>query len=371
MSKKKLLNGGIGVLILFIAFMVSGALVKSKPQPKKDDSKHDRMFVKAEKVHFSDIKSGLTYRGRVTAFDNISLSAEVQGKLLQGDVLFKAGESFNKGDVLVKIYDEDIYASLKAGKSSFLQTLSIILPDLKVDYPDKYDKWSSFFNSIDVEKPLPQLPAIQSNQEKVYLAANNVLASYYNLQQQEINLSRYIIIAPFTGSFKAVNREIGAIASPGVELATIIRTDKLEVIVPVFPSDLKWINKGDKFHITNEDGVTKVAIISRIADFVDEATQSVNVYLTYESKTRTGFLEGEYVNVFFKNLSITGFEIPREALIDGSFVYELRKHKLEKVEVEILRQLDDSYIITGVDKGKLVVTESLASVNSDVEYFAR
>jgi multidrug efflux pump subunit AcrA (membrane-fusion protein) len=168
MSKNKILYGGIGILILFIALMVSGALVKSKPLPKKDNTKHDKMFVKAEKIQYSEIKSGLTYRGRVTAFDNISLSTEVQGKLLQGDVCFKAGESFKKGDVLVKIYNEDIYASLKAGKSSFLQTLSIILPDLKVDYPDEYDKWSSFFNTLDVEKPLPQLPEIHSNQEKVF-----------------------------------------------------------------------------------------------------------------------------------------------------------------------------------------------------------
>jgi RND family efflux transporter MFP subunit len=198
-----------------------------------------------------------------------------------------------------------------------------------------------------------------------------VLTGYYNLQQQEINLSRYIIVSPFTGSFKSVNREIGAIASPGVELATIIRTDKLEVTVPVFPIDLKWINKGDKIQITNDDGVTKMATISRIADFVEEATQSVNVYLTYESKTKTELLQGEYVNVVFENASITGFEIPREALIDGSFVYELHNHKLEKTEVQILRQLNDSYIITGVDEGKFIVTESLASVNPVVDYFAR
>lgn len=371
MNRKKILYGGLGVLLLLIALLVSAALVKSKPMPQKDNTKHDKMFVKAEKVQFSEIESELTYRGRVTAFDNISLSAEVQGRLLQGDVRFKAGESFNKGDLLVKIYNDDINASLKAGKSSFLQTISIILPDLKVDYPDEFDKWISFFNALDVEKPLPQLPNIGSNQEKVFLAANNVLTGYYNLQQQEINLSRYRIISPFAGSFKSVNKEIGSVASPGAELATIIRTDKLEVTVPVFPSDLKWIVKGDKVQITNDDGVAKTATVSRIADFVDEATQSVNVYLTYQSNTKTGFLQGEYVNVGFKNSAITGFEIPREALIDGSFLYELRNNKLEKTEIKVLRQLNDSYVITGVEEGKIVVMESLASINPEAEYFAR
>lgn len=371
MNKRKILYGGLGALVIFVAIIISGALIQSKPQPKKDAHKLNKMFVKAEEVHYSEMKSDMPYRGRVTAFESISLSAEVQGKLIQGNVRFKAGESFKKGDLLVNIYNQDIQASLKAGKSSFLQTISIILPDLKVDYPDEYEKWNNFFNALDVEKPLPQLPKIHSNKEKVFLAANNVLAGYYNLQQQEINLSRYSIVAPFTGSFKTVNKEIGSIASPGVELATIIRSDKLEVTVPVFPSDLKWIHIGDKVQITTHLGSNNTATVTRIASFVDEATQSVNVYLTYQNKTRTGFLQGEYVDVVLKGSAITGFQIPREALTDGSFVYELSDKKLKKVEVKILRQLDDSYIIAGIDEGKVIVMESLASVNPTIEYSAR
>jgi multidrug resistance efflux pump len=198
------------------------------------------MYVKAEKAELVETESNMTYRGRVTAFDNVSLAAEVQGKIMRGDVRFKAGESFNKGDTLIKIYSRDVEATLKSGKSSLLQTISTILPDIKVDFPLEYEKWNSFFNDIDTENPLPHLPPINSNKEKVFLSANNVLSSYYDLQQQEINLLRYTIKAPFDGSFTSVSKEIGAIASPGSELATIIRSDKLEITVPVFPIDLDW-----------------------------------------------------------------------------------------------------------------------------------
>jgi len=127
----------------------------------------------------------------------------------------KTGESFNKNDIIIKIYSEDVEAALKSGKSSFLQTVSRILPDLKVDYKDQYDKWIAFLLSIDPEKPLPELPEINSDKERVFLASNNVLTSYYNLKQQQIKLKRYTIRAPFTGSFKSVNKEIGAVASSG------------------------------------------------------------------------------------------------------------------------------------------------------------
>jgi len=41
-------------------------------------------------------------------------------------------------------------------------------------------------------------------------------------------------------------------------------------------------------------------------------------------------LEGEYVDVNFVGVEISGFEIPREALVDNYFVYELANNKLLK-----------------------------------------
>ena len=369
--KKKIIYGLLSLVILVGAFALSGYLVNAKPEPKKDAKKHNVTYVKADHVTMTETETDMAYRGRVTAFDNVSLSAEVSGKILKGEVRFKEGESFSKGQVLVRIYSLDVEAALKSGKSSLLQTISQILPDLKVDYAEQYDKWMTFFNAIDVQKSLPALPAIESNKEKVFLASNNVLSSYYTLQQKEINLERYTIIAPFNGSFTSVNKEIGAVSSPGSELAMISRTDKMEVTVPVWPSDLAYIAKGDEVAITNHNGTEKMATVARIASFVDAASQSVNVYLTYNASSVTGFLEGEYVDVSFEGDSVNGFEIPREALFDGNCVYALKEGKLEMIKVEVLRQMDDYYIISGMAEEVMVVTESMASINPETEYKSR
>ena len=367
--KTKFFYGLIGVLLVAMAIGVSGFLIKSKPEPKKDESKHNVVYVKTDEVKFTDIKADMTYRGRVTAYDNVSLAAEVTGRIMKGDVRFKAGESFKKGDVIVHIYSDDIQASLKSGKSSFLQTLSTILPDLKVDYPEEFEKWNRFFKAVDPAKSLPQLPESTSDKEKVFLASNGVLSSYYSLQQQEIQLKRYTIRAPFDGSFKTVSKEIGAVASTGAELATIIRSDKLEVVVPVFPSDLKWIKKGDEVKISDHSGIEQTAIISRISDFIVD--QSVNVYLTYDASGSKSILEGGYVDAVFSGEEVSGFEIPREAIVDESYVYELVDSKLQKTPIEIVRQLEDMTIISGIDESKKIVTESLTSVSPNMEYLSR
>lgn len=369
--KRKIFFGFLSLIVLVSAIGFTTYLVESKPAPIKDSKTVNTMYVKATKANMSDIESDMIYRGRVTAYDNVSLSAEVTGMIMQGDVRFKAGESFIKGQTLIKIYDEDVIASLKSGKSSLLQTVSKILPDIKIDYPKQYEKWYSFFAKINPEKSLPDLPKIVTDKERVYLASNNVLTSYYSLQQQEIKLTRYTLRAPFTGFFKSVNKEIGAVASPGSELANLIRSDKLEIVVPVFPDDLKWITKDDKVRIIDNDGNMQTAKVSRIAGFVDISTQSVNVYLTYCATEKNTLLEGEYVNVSFAGVKLTGFEIPREAIVDDSYVYEIVDNKLEKTKVDIVRNLDDTTIITGIDSTQIIVTESLASVNTGIKYLAR
>lgn len=370
--KNKLLYVATVIGVIVVALGISSYLLNSRPEPRQDAKKHTTMTVKAEKVAYKDIKTSMKYRGRVTAFNNVDLTAEVSGRLLQGDIRFKEGETFKKNDVIVRIFKEDKVAAYKANISSFLQSLANILPDIKIDYSDEYEKWNNFFVAIDPEKELPQLPQIETNQEKVFLSANNVLTQYYNLQNQQIELTKYTIIAPFDGVLKVVNKEIGSAANTGSTLATLIRSDKYEIIAPVFSNDIKWINKGDAVTLTDKYNDEEQVIVSRIAGFVDEETQSVNVYLTYNvSGSKTHLLEGEFVDITFKGNDITGVEIPREAVVNGSFVYTLKDGALEKKEVTVVRSLNDTYVISGVEEGLTIVTESLASVSSNVEYIAR
>jgi hypothetical protein len=361
----------LSIVVVAGAFSLSVYMVKSKKEPRKDSTTHNTLNVKAAKIKPSNIEYSSTYRGRITAFENVAVISEVSGRLMKGDIRLKEGERFKKNDVIVNIYNEDIVAGLQSSISSFMQVLADILPDIKVDYSSEYDKWYRFFNALDPQKKLPELPAINSNQEKVFLAANSVLSSYFTLKEKEITLSKYHLVAPFNGSITGVNKEIGSATTAGSEIATIIRSDKLEIAVPVFPQDLNRIHVGDTAKITTRNKNIQNVMVTRISGFVDESTQSVNIYLSYYPGSKNYLLEGEYVDVTFPKQKIFGYEIPREALVDKKYVYELNDSHLKKSPVTILRTLDDSYIIAPADSGKTIVIESLASINPNTEYVAR
>ncbi|MCG8409975.1 MAG: HlyD family efflux transporter periplasmic adaptor subunit [Bacteroidales bacterium] len=369
--KTKILYGIASFAVVIFSVLFTVKLIQSKPKPRTREQIEDLLNVKAEEVINKDYSSSIKYRGRVSSYENISLSAEVGGRILQGDIPFKAGQSFRKNDLLIQIYNEDIKAALMSGKSNFLRTISSILPDVNVDFPNEFDKWKTFFTSIKVDESLPELPKTKTEQEQIYLASKGVLADYYSLRQKEINLKKYTIYAPFDGSFKTVAREIGSVANMGGELASIIRTDRLEVIVPVLPEDAKWIKVGNKANLIGSNNIES-GVVARISDFIDASTQSINIYITYMPKNNKKFFTGEYIDVEFSILkNVSGIKIPREALLNNNQVYLIQNKSLAFKNVNIERTLDDHYIISGVDNGEIIVTESLADVSEGTKVAIR
>jgi multidrug efflux pump subunit AcrA (membrane-fusion protein) len=362
--KKKVLYFLASALVLALAVGLTSFFMKNQEEPRRSMKNENLLSVKVDTVSTRKLHPSVEYEGRISSYETVALAAEVTGRIMKGEVPFKEGENFQKGDLLVKIYKEDAQAAMTSGKSNFLRTLSSILPDLKVDFPNEYKKWKDYFNKIDVHKELPALPQIDSEKEQVFMASQGVLPEYYNLHQQEIRLKKYNLYAPFDGAFQRVNKQVGAIASPGAALATIVRTDKLEVIVPVPPEDARWISPGDKVKLTGNRGITKNGKVTRVADFLDPSTQSVNIYVEYIPSGPRSFKVGEFVKANFKiSRTVSGFKIPREAVMDNEEVYTVKDNRLRKRSVKVIRKLQDHAVISGLENGTLIVSESLVDVS--------
>ncbi len=362
--KSKFIFSIAGVIILAGAVFLTVLLMKNQPQAQKKQKQESSMYVKAQKVVNEPVESAISHQGRFSSYETVTLSAEVNGRIMQGKTAFKEGEQFNKGDLLIRIYDDDIKASLTASRSNFLQKLSTILPDLKIDFPEEYNKWNVFFNSIEVHAPLPQLPEILSDQEQVFMSSKGILSEYYSISSQEINLNKYKIYAPFDGSFRDIQRQTGAVAGMGAVLATIVRSDRMEMVVPVPPEDAKWVEPGISVTITGEDTYTASGSVSRVAGFVDETTQTVKVYVKYIPKGKQAFKIGEFaVATFDIEKQVKGIKIPREALINEKEVYVIKNNRLQLKKVTTKRKLPDHVIISGLDDGEIVVNESLVDIS--------
>lgn len=371
MNKRKTTIIVSTVAILGISLTAMGFLSSLKKDPPKRPPQMVKRYVKAQPATYQTIQSEVVGAGRLASQHYVDVIAEVQGKILPGNVPLKKGQAFKTGDLLIKIFDKEARLALLAKKSSFLNSVASLLPDFKVDFPESYKAWQDFFASINIENDLPKLPANGSGKEKIFLAGRNILSDYYAIKSDEIRLKKYNIYAPFDGTYMDVTLEVGSIANPGTRLAKIIRTDIMELEIPVEVDQAGWIKIGDSATVTTEDGASQwTGKVVRKSQFVDPDTQSIEVFIQLKSTADKPLYNGLYLKAVFPGANLDNvMEIPRGAVFNQNEVFIIKEGRLVKQEIEIHKINRDTVIFTGVPAGVNVVVEPLinASENTPVE----
>ncbi len=354
------------IAIIILAIVLSMALQGRKKTPAEKPPKEFKVFAKTEIVKYSQIVPQVKEGGRLGSNRYVEVISEVQGEILKTNVNLKRGQKFKKGNLLIKIFNEEAKFNLKASKSRFITSIANALPDLKIDYPDSYSKWMNFFNSIKMDQKLPGLPEIALSQEKIFMASRNILNDYFLIKSAEVRLSKYSIYAPFKGTFTDVMLEVGSIANPGSRIARIICTDLLELEIPVKVEDINLLVVGDKVRVTTEDeSVEMEGRIIRIADFVSPATQSVSVFIGIRPNNKIKLYEGLYLTASFNGTPLTHvMEIPRNAVFNTDIVFVVHKGKLAKEKIKIHKINEKTLIFSGLNEGSEIVIEPLVNAQT-------
>lgn len=361
--RKAIISIAVVVVAIFLAMSLSQYFVDRKEIPESREKEEVKLYVKATPVSYKMNYAGITVTGRLSSQHEVDLSAEVLGQLLPGNVNLKEGTTFKKGNLLIRIFDEEAKSNLKASKSRFLNGIAGILPDMKIDFPESYGKWTNFFNEINITKLLPNLPNIDSDKEKVFLASRNILNDYYTIQSAEIRLSKYKIYAPFNGTFTNVMMEVGSVVNPGSRIATMIKTDKLELEVPVKIEDIYLVNVGDNVVASTKDGLYSWnGKVVRKADYVDPNSQSITVFVALEPTKSKPLYQGQYLKAVFAEQNLdNSMEIPRNAIFNKEMVFTVEDGKLKKQRVNILKTNHTSVLFSGLESGTMVVVEPLVN----------
>jgi len=246
-------------------------------------------YVKTKKVTYTKVPTYMEASGRVVAGRKVALISEVSGRLMSGDIPLKQGQSFKKGQLLYKDDDREARYTLSAQRSRILTALAAILPDIKIDFPQHFDAIREFFDKVDMEKDLPELPdtGMQDDAFKTFLATKNILNLYYSIKSVEERLRKYRYYAPFNGALSNVYFETGSVVNPGMTIAEIIHTSDYEVEIPIKQKDVAWVNLGTQVEIVAEEsGKTWKEEIVRIGDFLDANTQSVSAYASIKEQSK-------------------------------------------------------------------------------------
>ncbi|QIA09823.1 efflux RND transporter periplasmic adaptor subunit [Draconibacterium halophilum] len=355
------------IVLLGGAAILSKLFISMKPEQTERPNVEMKRSVKVETVNYDEVTSPLWVQGRAVSGSEVLLVAEASGKIEPGAVVLRKGTSFKKGQVLAEIYKDEVELALKARKAQFLTTMTSLLPDIKVDFPDQLNAYETFFRAIDLDKDLPEMPDVKDDKLKVFLASRGVLSEYYGIKQEEKKLKRHTLHAPFNGTFTQVNYEVGAYVNTGGQIAQMIRTDHVEIEIPVPNEDSEWIRINDKVMIQSNQNQAKIAgKVVRKSDFIENETQSRSIFVMVNQAHADQVLPGEYFEVQFPGQKIPdAMEIPRGAIFNSNTVYIVVDGELKKREINVIKRNETTLVFNGLPEGSKVVAEPLINVKEN------
>lgn len=369
--KKTLINIVVVVFIGAGTFATFSFFKSKKKEPMKRKSKITRKYVKIQVVQYKEALTEIIAFGRVASSEPLDVVAEVQGKITEVSVPLKEGQKFSKGAVLFEIDDTEARLNLQAQKSSFLKDIATILPDFKIDFTENYPAWQAYFNAIDTEKSLPDLPAITSSKQKTYLAIKNILTNYYTIKSKEVNLKKYVVKAPFSGTIVSVLTQSGSVVNPGTKVINVIRSNKLELKIPVETTDIAWIKIGTKVTVSSEDERQNwQARVTRIGDVVNPNTQAIDVFVTIQ-QNKNKIYDGMYLRGTIPGGKLANvLEVPRSIIYNNDEVFTLEQDSLLKVrKIKIHKINAETILISGLNVGVDLVVEPLVNAHNDMVVF--
>lgn len=340
----------IGMALLFAKNLIVGN-TKQRPKPKKIIK---TVFV--DTVQNSTVPIQIAANGNLVALRRLELFSEVQGILQQGNKLFKPGQTYQKGQTLLKLNSAEHLATVKSQKSNLYNQIAAIMPDLRLDYPEAFAKWQAYLDNFDIEKSLPEFPKMTSDKERYFIAARNIQSSYYTIKNLEQRLSKYRISAPFSGVLTEALVTEGTLVRQGQKLGTFIDTNAYELEVAISKTYADLLRVGNKVKLTSIDQSREyTGKVARVNGNIDQASQTINAYIQVKDAS---LREGMYLEAHLEARSVTkAISIARSLLQPDNKLFIVKDSILDMIDVKPVYFSEKQVVVQQVPEGEVIVSK--------------
>lgn len=356
--RKTLISIGVAIAFLLLAGTIASRISASKEPIPRVESGPKAKTVKGRKVANTASGSVVEITGRLAAREKIDVYSEVGGILKSESSRFREGNFFQKGSPLIVIDDQEQRLTLLAQKSSLMNQITLMLPDMKTDFPASFPNWESYLASFDPNKSLPPFPEAGSDQEKYYLSARNLYNLYYSIKSQETRLAKYVIPAPFNGKVSESQITEGTLVRVGQKLGAFFNPASYELEAAVNLEDLEFMRIGDNVELYSNDVEGKwKGVVRRISDVIDPNTQTASVFISTSGKE---LKEGMYLNAKVKGRQLENVvEIARNLLEDGNQIFVIDNGLLKLFPVNPVKFSSDIVLVRGIPDGTEILDETV------------
>ena len=347
----------VGILIIAAGYFGKEKMAATeKPRPKKEVRAIPTVFTQTVKNANNPVT--VTASGNLAARDRIEIFSEVQGIFEYSANAFKPGVYYKKGAVLLRLNSDEHRANLRAQKSNLYNQIIALLPDLRFDYADAFQKWQDYVNGYNIEQTLQPLPQTSSDKEKLFIAGRGINSAWYNVKNMEERLLKYTIYAPFSGVLTLATIDKGSLVRPGQKIGEFINPNVYELEVAVNSSYADLLSVGNSVILNNiEKSKTWKGKVNRLNSLIDPNTQTIQAFIRVSGK---GLREGMYLeaDLTAKNEANT-FEVSRKLITDNNKLFVLEGDILKLKEIEAVHFTEKTAVVRGLNDGTEILEKML------------
>lgn len=351
------------VLFVLGAFIILGAavgayfIVKNNKKPKPEIARVVKT-VYVDTVKNSTVPITIPANGNLIAKHRLELFSEVEGVLQQSASDFKTGQPYKKGQLLIGINSDEYWASVQSSRSDLYNLITSLMPDLRLDYPEAFPVWESYLKNFSMTSNVAPLP--ESDDEKVnyFITGRGVHSAYYSLKNLEQRLSKYKIYAPYDGVLTEAVVNRGTLVRPGQKLGEYIDTSiyELQLSIGKTFSDLLQIGENVNLNAPNREE-SYSGTVTRINGRVDQATQTVNVFVEVKAE---GLKEGMYLEAQLEAKNIEdAVKLSRKLLVDQKEIFVLRDSILDLIKVNPVYFSPDEVVVKDIPDNTVILSRSV------------
>ncbi len=222
------------VLVVFVTVALLMGLMLLKKPPEKSAQPQPGYLVEARQLFPEKIQLTVESQGVLRPKRQISLVAEVSGKIKSVADSFAAGAIFSAGDVLITIDPADYQVAVQRAEAAVAQAEAQLELEQARSEVARRD-WEKYGKK---GRPSP----LALNLPQVASAKAALQAALADLEKARRDLEKTRIRAPFDGIVLQKNADIGQFVTPGANLGGIANTDVAEVRLSLTDEDLSMLD---------------------------------------------------------------------------------------------------------------------------------
>lgn len=395
-------------VILGGAFFVMNRMIASKPEiPKR------AIFPTVYTVDTIIAEAGthqpiLTLYGEVLAGRSVDLRSLVNGPVVMINDKLKAGGTVEKGDPLVEIDGFEFVGALREAKANETETKARIDENMArismeqsrlASAKDQLELAKSDLARIKklrargaaTEKQLEERQLILSQRAQAYDQSElNIIAENAKLAQQQASLERFawkieqsernlkdtILRAPFSGTIRSNQVEIGKVVGANDVVVSMYQTDNLEARFVLTDERYGRLQSDSEglvgrplevvWNVGGKDYVFKGSI-DRIGAEIASASGGIEIYAKVKTNNvNIALRPGAFVEIRIPDHAFEyHLRIPDTAIYGGDTVYVVVDKKLQARQVDIAAYDDEDAIISsGIGAGDEILVTRLAEISN-------